>query len=168
MKNKEKIFLVLFAMFIVLSLLVYNIFNISTKTEEQSLTINYKVTWYLEEYNGFTIISNENNFERIKRDIDILGIQHENYKKLKRIIYITGEERCNGHYDESDFEIILYPCYESQYVRDYSINKEDSEVFILAHELGHYVFFTEFDYDNQDELADDYAHELSGFGEMLG
>lgn len=132
-----------------------NISSLSNPHEEQS---------YSERYRGFNLISDENNFSRIEYLLDRLDVTQSDYPNLLEIHYVTNGKHCNGDYYYNQEYIYVYSCDKGFNLRNYHISKEDSELFTLAHEFGHYAFHNYFDYELQQNLADDYAYSLSKVG----
>jgi len=177
MKRENSIKVVLFLLcltgFCFISVTLLNNLNTHKLTDNplpqlvlQTPIIFYSIPsdYFTENYNGFIIKSDKEDFTRIKLAIDNLRINSYDYFNIKYIYYIQ-DNSCDGLYSEYSNSIYLYSCYKDVENRNYKINAEDIETFILAHELGHFIFIEE--YGDEEDRADDYAHELSGIGEKI-
>lgn len=113
---------------------------------------------YKKHINGIKVYSDKNNFSRIQYLMSQLFVDNITYPHLQGIIYYQEYNICDGSYQDEPSYVELYRCDNTIKVR----NKSVDELFILAHELGHYKFeeltkLTLF----EEHWCDDYALNLT-------
>lgn len=166
----KKIKLILIAEFILVISLIYLMtiyiypLSFENKFQENTNTFSYQEL-YSQVYLGIRLYSDVNNFTKIESLLDELNFTKEDYTIEEIIYYQDTLVQCDGSF--YGIGIIHYPCNRETSLRNYKINKDNSEKFILAHELGHsflYGFLGEsylsFDYVSRENMADAYAFKL--------
>jgi len=142
------------------------------------LTGNFK---YSENYKGFLIFSNTENFKNINNAIDYYSL-YKNYNKYtKKISFIIYDSRnkCDGYLrftsflEKINFLYFIYITECDTYsdkiqVIGYTINKRDWLTFVFYHELGHLYYKINNNLLNNnylDELnANNFVHQLTNLG----
>ena len=106
--------------------------------------------------NGIKVYSDQEDFSRLEGLMNDLGVTSEKYPVLHGIgyYYESPDGQCYGAYYSDTQELYITKCDSKKIFRDHV----GGEHFILAHELGHYIFDMIETYEQ--DWADDYAEEL--------
>lgn len=155
----------LFFYILVVYTLAINIFSDVDEVENGSYkSLSSDLLFYRSDVNGFDVYSDVDNFNRIEKLITELDIYQEDYSGIKSIYYFQNQsidnsyirrvpdQSCDGSYLIFSKIIELYRCDDTVRIRQIDMD----EKFILAHELGHYVF------EGEETWADNYAVNLTG------
>ena len=164
-----------------LAMLKYNMININTsnftikiKVNEINYSVDYE-NYPNQTINGIITYSNYLDFNEIQNLYDIMKLNNKTYNQLNYIIFDNSNPylECNGIYGSNKVlrYVIIGQCGRDKLDRHFFIYQNQTDLWILGHELGHYVQdINDINFNDTESAqrdADNYGHLLTDIGFYL-